>query len=364
MSFGLVVNPYHTPTAADLAELRPPFLRSILYTMGDLERLLNTGLPLLVTANNEMAEAAGWSNWDGAIRAIAERGRGQVFAVCVGNEFDTWWKDNPADVPPSFAADLVRRAARILRPYGIKTVATSVAGPQWQEYLEEMAALCREEADWFDLHGYGQRPDGWGRPGWGFGDLRAALSRAHELAGKPVIMSEYGVKIEDAGSEQAVADFMGAAAETIAALGPDVCPHAAWFAYHDGIGTASEQGPAAFGLVSADGRRRTAWQAFADLNRATVPIEPPPPPDPPVIEPEPMLPAAELAWRDLWQSATAPPEPVPFAPGTAFFKHWRANRQTVGLPVGPERQDASGTYQAFSGAGVLKWAGGGEVVAA
>jgi hypothetical protein len=156
-------------------------------------------------------------------------------------------------------------AAAILRPAGIKTIATSVAGPRWQEYLGQMADLCRDEADCFDFHPYGQRPDGFARPGWGFGDLRVSLIRAYELAGKPVICSELGVKIGDAGGEQQVADFLTAADATVAGLGPDICPYAAWFAWHDNVGAPAERGDQAFGLMSEHGYRRPAWDAFAAL---------------------------------------------------------------------------------------------------
>ncbi len=273
--FGLVVSPGNVPDTAELAALRPRYLRSILYSIRDVDDLVSLGLPIMVTVNNQMAEVGGdWSGWDRAIEQIVEHGRGRIFAVCVGNEFDLYNADNPDDVPAWFAADLVQRAASILRPYGIKTVATSVASRIWPGYLSEMADICRDDADWFDIHPYGQRPDGWGEPGWFHGDLRATLLRARDIAGKPVICSEIGVKLGDAGGEQAVADFMLAAAQTVELLGPQVCPSVAWFAWRDQVGGPHERGDHAFGLVAEDGRRRPAWYAFAALN----PGEPAPEP--------------------------------------------------------------------------------------
>jgi hypothetical protein len=265
--FGLVVSPNFIPSAGELAQLKPKFLRSIIYRVADVERVTALGVPALITVNNECAEVrSDWSGWDSALREIVAL-RVKPFAVCVGNEFDIFWQDNPADVPPVFAAGLVKRAAAILRPAGIAVAATAVAGRTWQDYLAQMAALCRDDADYFDGHFYGQRPDGWGQPGWGFGDLRVALSRARELTGRPVIMSEYGVKLGDAGGEGAVAEFMQAADRTLRALGPDVCPLAAWFAWRDEIGAPAERGQAAFGLLEErTGRRRPAWRAFADIN--------------------------------------------------------------------------------------------------
>lgn len=277
MALGLVISPPWIPPADQIAELNPPFIRSIVYKVSDIHLLARTGRPLLLTVNNECLEVRGdWSGWDDAMQRIAVLAKALgVFAVCVGNEFDLFWNGNRADVPPGFAGDLVRRAARWLHPVGVKVVATSVASGAWQEYLPLMSEACRTDradpstcqADWFDLHAYGQRPDGWGRPGWMFGDLRPALIRAYELAGnRPVIMSEYGVKLGDAGGPLAVADFLLAADSTIRALGDGVCPMASWFTYRDEVGAPSERGAAAFGLLSDQGARRPAWAAYRTVN--------------------------------------------------------------------------------------------------
>ena len=79
-------------------------------------------------------------------------------------------------------------------------------------------------------------------------------------------MSEYGVKIADAGSEALVAVFMGLAYQTVVKLG---CPLVAWFAWCDQIGAPTEQGTQAFGLRDADGQKRPAWNAFAKINRTS-----------------------------------------------------------------------------------------------
>lgn len=291
MKLGLVVNAKSAmPDQDELAALNPAFLRSILYNLDDLDTLLAAGLPLMVTVNNEMAETGWWQTWESAIELIAHRGQGRIFALCVGNEFDLFHSRNPSDVPPEFAAYLVTSASRILRPAGIKVVGTSVAGPDWQGYLQRMSDLCRDDADWFDLHAYGQRPDGFKQPGWGHGDLRPSLIHAHQIAQRPVVMSEYGVKIQDAGNVNEVGSFLTAAVKTAQGLGNTICPAVAWFAWRDDIGTASEQGDAGFGLRTPSGRKRPAWDAFVAAQAIAKP-EPAPPPDPepePTPEPEPM----------------------------------------------------------------------------
>jgi hypothetical protein len=309
---GLVVSPGHVPSATELAHLRPAFLRSILYSFRDLAPLLNTGLPILLTINNQMAEMRGWSSAEHVAHEIVRRGRGQVFATNWGNEFDLYWKDNPNDVPPEFAANLVKRVAPILRDEGIAVIPTSVAGPRWPEYLQRLADLCRDDVDFFDLHPYGQRPNGWRNQGWGFGNLSDIIRQASAIAGKPIICSEYGVKLDDAGGPDAVAEFLKAAETTFRQFSPDVFGYASWFAWHDLIGAPSEQGGQAFGLVSADNRTRPAWIAFANLPKAA----PIPPIDPPVEE--------GSIWGD------------PIAPNAQFalgFKDWAdAEPELIGRP--------------------------------
>lgn len=265
--FGLVASPGYIPPPEEMTALRPAFLRSILYRVADCNRIAAVSPQYIVTVNNECAEVRGWTAWDEAISMIANLPR-PPFAVCVGNEFDLFWQNNPADVPPSFAADLVKRASSILRPRGIKTVATSVAGGSWPLYLHQMADLCRDEADWFDIHPYGQRPDNWGSPGWMFGDLSRTMRTAYQIAKKPVICSEIGVKIGDAdpgGGEDQQGWWLRAAAETLKSLGPEVCPGAAWFAWRDEVGAPYERGLQAFGLRREGGSRRPSWYQFQAL---------------------------------------------------------------------------------------------------
>jgi hypothetical protein len=267
---GIVVNPRAIPSATEYAALRPAWVRSIVYTVGDVGRLLETkpaGARLCVVVNNECREVGGdWSGWGAAMQAIARNYGGLLDAVECTNEPDIWWASNPADMPPGFTAQLVREANRILTPAGIRTIIGSVAGPKWQEYLQAVAGYCRDAAHGAAFHPYGQRPDGFEQAGWGWGDLRPAVIRAYELTGLPIWLTEWGVKLSDAGGEQGQADYLRTGAATIAALGEAVVPMAAYFCWRDDVGAPSEQGSSAFGLMTTDGRRRPAWQAFADIN--------------------------------------------------------------------------------------------------
>ena len=262
--FDLVVSPGNIPPASELRDLLPGRIRSILYRVADCDTLAATGWPYIATVNNECAEVRGWTNWEGAIQMIADRPT-PPFAVEIGNEFDLFWQHNEADVPPEFAADLIRRAAAILRPRGIKVIGTSVASARWPEYLDRMARHCRDSVDWFTIHPYGQRPEGWGSPGWMHGDLAPTIRQAHAIAGRPIYCTEIGVKVGDAGGEDQVAWWMRAAAQTLLNVSPQVCAGGAWFAWRDQIGAPHERGQQAFGLRREDGSKRPAWGMFATL---------------------------------------------------------------------------------------------------
>ncbi len=268
---GICISPGCLPTQAQIASLRPDFVRSLIYTLDDLDRLKALGAPILLTLNTE-CDLVGqdWSGWDGALTAAAERADGHVFLVEAGNELDA------LGVDVETAADLARRAAEILHPYGIQVGATSVVSGDWQGYLARLADLCRDEVDYFGLHPYGQTPTSWSSGGWGFGEMRVAISRAYELAQKPIVCSEVGIKIGDAGGEWNHGQYLLRAAGTIDALSPAVCPYWSWFAWHDRVGGPSERGDQAFGLMAEDGQKRPAWETFVSL--ASVPPFPPPPP--------------------------------------------------------------------------------------
>lgn len=268
--FGLVISPGNIPLRPEVQALQPPYLRSILYRMSDTLTIgpIAPNRRYVATVNNECREVGGdWSGWESAIELLC-RSSYPPFAIEVGNEFDLFWQHNENDVPPDFAADLIRRASRIAHNYGIKIIATSVAGPRWAEYLSGMADLCRDEADYFNIHPYGQRPENWGTYPWGHGELYDTIDHAWRIAGKPIFCTEIGVKVGDAGDEEKVSWWMKAAADTLKRLRSEgKLAEAAWFAWRDQVGAPWERGPQAFGLLREDGSRRPAWSTFSELAR-------------------------------------------------------------------------------------------------
>lgn len=325
MSFGLVVSPGFLPDRAELDALRPSFLRSIIYHVSDVDRLGALGLPFIVTVNNECAEVGGdWSGWDTTIEAIVDRPGALPWAVACGNEFDIW--GNPS---PEFAADLIHRAAPILHDWGIHVIGTSVASATWPQWLARLADGCRDAVDWFDVHPYGQRPSGWGSPGWGFGDLATILRSASAIAGRPIACTEYGVKIDDAGGPGQVAAFLTAAEQTVRALPTSVVGPVAWFAWRDQIGAPHERGGQAFGLLSETGARRPAWYAYAALPKEDV------------VDPE-----------SVWPGA-----PAPGAQFVLGFADWaQAEPELIGAPHDAREFGAAhGISQQRTTRGLLSW---------
>jgi hypothetical protein len=54
--FGLCVAPGFLPSDDELDELKPDFLRTILYDVSDLDALEELAIPLFITLNNQCAQ--------------------------------------------------------------------------------------------------------------------------------------------------------------------------------------------------------------------------------------------------------------------------------------------------------------------
>jgi hypothetical protein len=284
MSLGLCTTPEFPLSKTEESELNPPYYRSLLYQLSDINTLLSWNRPFVITLNNQCKEVGGdWSGWDNTVHLLLEHLKSRkrlkdLLLLGCGNEFDIYWTENKS-VPPEFAADLARRTARLAHNYNVKVAPTSVAGPQWVHYLSIMADLCRDDVDYFDIHPYGQRPEGW-KDGqrWLHGDLKDVVNTVKTIGQKPVVFTEYGVKVRDAGNEKEVANFLYAVNNSIQTLDVSYC---AWFAYCDEIGAPHERGPDAFGLKSDKGVKRPAYITYAQIHASSVPTpipEPPPPP--------------------------------------------------------------------------------------
>lgn len=259
MSMGVCVSPGFLPSRAQVDELNPPFLRSVLYVPEDLHRLRSLGRKLWLTVNNEFSMVRGWEGWEDAMRFVAANAAGSVIGVSCGGELDIFWSRDRNDVPPGFAADLVNRAQPILSSAGIAVATTSVAGPEWVAYLDNMLRYCSPDYVCLD-------PYGWAQAG-----LENKLSELEHVAqGHKLFLPEVGVHISDAGGEQGQAGLVTHAAQVLRDRGAE----GSWFAWADQVAAPWERGETAFGLLAEDGRRRPAWQAYAALGQQVAPAGP------------------------------------------------------------------------------------------
>lgn len=269
MTLGTCITPQYYPSLDEQDNLNAPYYRTLLYEISDFGDLAHAlDVPLVLTINNQCKEVKDdWSGWDNAMYYLLEFAKShnlldKIKVIGCGNELDLYWTEN-GSVPPAFAADITRRAYRIAKNYGVKVASTSLAGPQWTHYLSVMSELLGNDVDYYDMHPYGQRPDGWKNKGWMHGDLRDVITHIQTTTQKSCIVTEYGVKIIDAGNDQEVANFLTASDSCLTSLG---VPIACWFAYEDAVGAPGERGPAAFGMKSESGLYRPAWGAFMEVN--------------------------------------------------------------------------------------------------
>jgi hypothetical protein len=322
---GVVVNVRGAlPSRDELVQLGcgPSGFRSIAYRFDEVREALLTlppRMPVCILANSE-TEGVGqdFKGWEKACHELAwiaaddiERRATPLFIVECANELDLLGVPATAGMPDRHslqvhrelvlahqavmprhrivassrrllttgsAADLVRRASPILRASGVKVAMTSVAGPNWIDYLTQLARACAGYADFACLHPYGQRAAGFPE-GWGFGELSDAISTANSVSGLPVLLSEFGIKVGDAGGPEGQAEYVRRAVGLLKAHSLARVPMAYYFAWRDDVGSPNERGDQAFGLEHTNGVKRPAWQAFATAQGSLLPpVEPEPGP--------------------------------------------------------------------------------------
>jgi hypothetical protein len=336
------------PDRAEIDALGVKGLRSIVYDNDEFERALEQvppGVRVVAMLNNEHRDVGfRFENWSAAVQEFARRFEGRVHAVECANELDLWGES------PDLGARLVRMARGHLEHHGMLTLMSSVAGGDWTGWLSD---ACQLSLGWYDgvcLHPYGQRPDGFRDESWMFGWLRDAVNAAHQIAQAPVYLTEWGVKIADAGGEDGQDEYLVKGVETIRSLGPSVVPFAAYFAWHDGVGAPHEQGTNAFGLRAHDGRQRPAWYGFQDAMSVVNDGG-----DPSLPEARPDMDAVTSAYADLWQAVNSKLEYNETIATFGLPTHWRAHLDEMGSPVGPEHAEDDGSVvQAFT-RGVFRW---------
>ncbi len=230
-----------------------------------LDRLnsLPTSLKVLVTLNNECDEVGpDWSGWEGAVTTLRDQFGGRVNALACGNELDLH------GIPHEFAAELVHKTLPILAGTGIRTIATSVASDDWVNYLARLSTACGDQQpDFYDAHLYGQRFSGLPQDP-SFGNMAEAISTALDRTrGRPLVLSEGGVKMADVGGAAGQETYVTRWVEMVKNAPAHQIAFGTFFALYDEVGAPSEteQGEFAFGLISHRdlGRQhRPAFNAF------------------------------------------------------------------------------------------------------
>lgn len=283
-AIGLCATTRVCPDAHELASLgigAGNWLRIHSYSLSEIDvtlRDIPADINIILTPNNELAEVGNdWVGWEDAMRQIADRFSHRVQIVGCGVELDLWHLQPPVGQPdprltPSFAADLVKRASPILRPAGIKVAMSSVASGSWPAYLADMARHCAGAADLADLHLYAKILNGIPRnPDMTIWQHAAeALREAERISGLPVIASEAGIKVDDAGGLEAQAQWAAGLVSLPAEL---VC---SW-CWHDRMASPGETGGQAFGARGLDNQQKPLWFALQHQfgGPSTAPTEPP-----------------------------------------------------------------------------------------
>lgn len=284
---GLVVNARNAaPDATEIGALglTTGWIRTIVYdwrSFGAYLEQIDQRTHVCALLNSETdGVGSDYAGWERAVRDFVQVFKGRVAAVECGNELDI------LNVPVSVAAELVKVASPMLRAAGMKVILSSVAGPGWVDYLERLAAATKGYADYAGLHPYVKRAAGFpDYPDWG--ELSDAIVTANEKSGLPVALTEYGIKIGDAGGSGGQAKYVARSIELLQATSSARCPFACYFAWRDDIGGPDEHGQHAFGLRETGGFARVAWQAFAVAMGVGAPLVVPPPPMTPPVGPPP-----------------------------------------------------------------------------
>ena len=285
--FGIVVSARDAwANAEELRALGARFVRTVVFDFDDLDAALRDHPPdvrVIVVLDTrfpgvgrDLTDLAGW---EAAVRTLAERFAGRVWALECLTAWDT------LDVEAASAVACARSAGRILRDTGsgIRCLLGSVAGPRWIARLREAAGLLTA-ADHALLSGacfHPYRKNARGFPGFDHpriehGEIDVAVQDAHDIAEMPIWVTELGIQLGQAGGETGQAQYLRNALDLLAALPSDVLAAAIYRCWWDPAGAPHERGDHAFGLRredvfddELDGMPRRAWHAFAEAAGGT-----------------------------------------------------------------------------------------------
>jgi hypothetical protein len=352
------------PSDEEIRELKPQFLRSIVYDsleVGDmLASCKRNGIGYVPLLNFPEWKQAREHGWQPALSQLLSAYR-DIKCIELRNEWDLL----------GVSVDEIYRETRdaMLAIYqldrDVKIVLGAVAGPQWQEACQELSARVREHplAKTYVIaaafHPYGQRPDDFDTElpiDWGFGDYDEQISRFVQLTGLKCALTETGIKLIDADSvsakpgdsEEQQARYIETAIKSVRLLGKELVWKMSIFGYNDALGAPSERDAHAFGLKSANSVKRPAWRTYAE-QQSSVQL-----PNAPIVKGPFAMPESLLL--DIWYAVR---DDITYMSNWGIPKCWRKDPYKYGPVIGREyRNPYDGyIYQAFA-YGAIRWKGG------
>ncbi len=255
---GLVANCRNAwPGHQELTELRPAWVRTIAYSLDDLDGMLDSlppGVEPIVLLNGEL-DLVGhdWHRWPDAVAAFAQRFGHRVKALECLNEWDL------LGIPADTAVWCAQEAASALQG----TACTALLGSCGRPGLDRHPTP-RLRAAWTGSARPARRrlpaplrpaPRRLAHPGVG---LRRAGGSGHARRGHrrpPGLVDRVRGQARRRRRGGHAGGVPRRSAAVLGNIGTAIVPAACWFAWSDQCGAPSERGDQAFGLVAEDGRR-------------------------------------------------------------------------------------------------------------
>lgn len=269
-----VYNPTTDPTAAQLQQLHPQWMRIQLDVTHPIPApVYTTNIKTLMIINNQVVEAGKWppttstdiNLWkayiDGHYIPALKRFLASVpniSAVEIWNEEDL----HSAYVPPNAFAYMLKVAAATTKTFNknIQVVMGGLASGS-TTYVSQVRAAdasAFNQVDGVAIHPYGVSPGGWCTAGCSTnlvnGDLAGDVNNYHNASGKAIWITEFGVSTHDTVWQ---AEYLSRVFSTLQHTG--LVPVAIWYAY-------SNSG-ASWGLVDNSGIIKPVGQTFSTFSK-------------------------------------------------------------------------------------------------
>lgn len=274
------------PDRTYMQQTKLGWLRSLVVDFSTFEAMYNqvpqgTNIAVVITGetqglNNDFWSAGWRDRYTAQVTEFCERFYEKVRLIEFMNEWDFWGNEDRI----TKAVELAIVGTDICKRYGILGVLGSVASSNWVSELAQASSILddMEQATGYKVvHGFAFHPyvsyvertgdfvvpghdaqpdEGWVRLS---DKVRSAIQ---VCGGRTCAVTEVGIKIGDAGSEEQQAIYVhGVFQDELALLTPDECMCMCYFAWCDQNGAPSERGNDAFGLIGEQGNLRAAYRA-------------------------------------------------------------------------------------------------------